>query len=277
VKKRVHAVVAASLAFGLWAGCDRGRPATSPPSAPRRQVTYDGGTSISDRILPLALPVLAQRTGVVVDVSRSGAGRGLAAMFAGKVDVAGLSRALTPEERDRGPFVAIIGYDALAVWVSDQNPVRALTRSQLRDLFTGRITSWRQLGGRDRPVVVCTEQLDSQRATLEAFRQLVLEGAPYGPVVERRDPASCLDLVATNPDAVTPASAAYDRPALHTVTVDGVIPAPPHVRNGSYPMRRPLLLVTREPPTGDVKALVDFLLSADGQALVVQAGFVAAR
>jgi phosphate transport system substrate-binding protein len=212
-----------------------------------------------------------------VRVERSGAGKGLKAMFSGQADVAGLARALTPEERARKPFVAIIGYDALGVWVHESNPVRGLTRAQLRDLFTGRITNWKQVGGRDQPVVACTEHLLSERATLEAFRQLALDGAAFGPVRELEDPADCLKLTAADPGAVTPASMAFAVPGVRPLALEGLEPAPARIRDGTYALTRPLLLVTREVPTGAVKDLVDYLVSAEGQSLVAQAGFVAAR
>lgn len=274
MRTRTSAAIAAAFLLGPFAGCrDR---APEPPTV-QGPLSYDGATSISDRILPLARPALERRGVPRIEVRRSGTGRGLKAMFAGEVDVAGLARPLSREERDRKPYVAIIGYDALAVWVSDQNPVRALTGAQLKELFTGKITSWRSVGGKDQRVVACTEYLDSERSTLLAFQELALGGAPYGPVTVRVDPVACLALVASDPGAVTAASVAYGRPGLHAVTIDGSDPTPPNVRGGTYLLTRPLLLVARQPPSGALETLFDLLVSAEGQALVAQAGFVAAR
>lgn len=272
---REHLMAMAALALAALPACESKAPAPAP-AAPRT-ITYDGATSISNRILPLALPAFEKKAGVTVKVERSGAGKGLRAMFAGQADVAGLARALSPEERDRKPSVAIIGYDALGIWVNDQNPVRALTKDQLKAIFTGKITNWKQVGGKDRPVVPCTEHLLSERATLEAFRQLALDGAAFGPVRELEDPSDCLKLVASDPGAITPATIAYVIAGLRPVTVDGIGPDPAHVRNSSYLLTRPLLLVTREAPAGAVREFVDFMVSPEGQALVAQAGFVAAR
>jgi phosphate transport system substrate-binding protein len=210
-------------------------------------------------------------------VARSGAGKGLKAMFAGQVDVAGVARALTAEERAARPFVAIIGYDGLAVLVNEANPVRALSREQVKALFTGTARTWRQVGGRDLPVVACTERLASERATLTAFRELALDGAAYGPVVEREDPADCVRLVASDPAAVAAASVALAVHGTRAVTVDGVDPVPERIRDSAYPLTRPLLLVTRAPPEGSLGAFVDFMTSPEGQAAVARAGFVAAR
>jgi len=272
---RLSQVALAVLWLAAMPACEPKAPASTP--APGRSITYDGATSISSRLLPLALPAFEQRSGVAVKVERSGGGKGLRAMFGGQADVAGLARALTPEERERKPSVAIIGYDALGVWVNDQNPVRALTRAQLKDLFTGRVTNWKQVGGEDRPVVACTEHLLSERATLEAFRQLALDGAGYGPVRELEDPSDCLALVASDPGAVTPATTAYVISGVRPVTLDGIAPDLQHVRTSTYPLTRPLLLVTRQAPSGSLREFIHFMVSPAGQALVAQAGFVAAR
>jgi phosphate transport system substrate-binding protein len=126
-------------------------------------------------------------------------------------------------------------------------------------------------------VVACTEHLDSERATLEAFRQLALDGAAFGPVKELEDPADCLKHVTSDPGGITPATTAYAIAGVRAVAIDGIAPDVQHIRDSSYLLTRPLLLVTREAPTGALRDFVDFMVSPEGQALVAQAGFVAAR
>jgi phosphate transport system substrate-binding protein len=241
------------------------------------RIRYDGATTISNKIFPSALPLFKEQTGIAVQVDRSGAGKGLHRALAGEVDLAGVSRALTPEELGKQPYFQIIGYDALGVFVNDGNAVRALTKAQLKGLFTGAIASWRQVGGKDLPVQPCVEHLASERATMAGFRSLALDGEPYGPVREEEDPADCLAFVARTPGGVTPATMTYAIPGVRTVTLDGLDPLPQHVRTSRYLLTRPLLLVTREAPAGPVKALFDFMLSPDGQAIVARTGFVPAR
>jgi phosphate transport system substrate-binding protein len=272
---RLRSSLCAALGLAWLAAC-LPSPSTEAPAA-KAVLTYDGATSISNRLWPLALPVFEQRFGVKVRVGRGGSGKGLKAVLAGEIDLAGLSRPLTPEERALRPSVVIVGYDALGVFVNARSPVHALSREQLKAIFTGAVTSWKAVGGPDRPVVPCTERLDSGRGTLESFRQLVLDGQAFGPVRQLEDPADCLALVATNPDAIAPATTAFALPGVRAVAIDGLEPVPLHVRNGAYLLTRPLLLVTREPASGRVKDLLDLLVSPEGQALVVQAGFMAAR
>ncbi|HTN53446.1 MAG TPA: phosphate ABC transporter substrate-binding protein [Anaeromyxobacter sp.] len=265
----VHALLCALALAGV--GC-RG----DAPKAPAR-IRYDGATTISNLVLPQLLPVLKERSGIEVEVGRSGAGRGLARLLGGEVDVAGVSRALTREEIEKHPYFQIVGYDALGVFVNAGNPVKALTRAQLKALFTGKIASWKELGGHDLPVQPCVEHVRSGRATVEGFRTLALDEAAYGPVQEEEDPADCLAFVAAHPGAITPATMTYANLGVHTVAIDGLEPIPQNVRSSRYLLTRPLLLVTKEPPAGPVRELFDLLLSPEGQEIVARAGFVPAR
>ena len=266
---------AALLALAAATACERGAlPAAAPPAP----LAYDGATSISDRILPDALPLFRARTGIDVHVYRSGTGKGLEAVLEGRASVAGVSRALTPAELSRHPYFQIFAYDALAVYVNAANPVRSLTRAQLRAIFTGQATAWRALGGPAEPVIGCIEHPDSRRATVDAFRALALDGAPYARGLrEAEDPSDCLRVVAATPGGITPASMAYAVAGTRAVPVDGLVPSPQNVRSGAYALTRPLLLVAREPPTGELKQFFDFMLSPDAQAVVARSGFVPAR
>lgn len=263
-----------SVAVLFVVACERERPGPPPPPA---EVRYDGATTISRKILPTLAPVFQARSGVLLRIDRSGAGIGLKRLFAGEVDVAGVSRSLTAEELAKKPYVQIVGYDGLAVYVHEGNPVRSLTKAQVKAIFTGAARSWKALGGGDLPVVPCTERLASERATLDALRALALEGAPYGRVTEREDPTDCLALVAEHPGAVAAATIAYARTGVRAVSIDGLDPTRPNIRASRYLLTRPLLLVAREPPTGPLAALFDLAMSPDGQEAVARGGFVPAR
>lgn len=274
-RQRRHGTLRAVCALALLAPACGERRAEPPP--PPAELRYDGSTTISSRILPALAPGLRARAGASLRIDRSGAGVGLRRALAGEVDVAGVSRSLGAAELARKPYFQIVGYDALAVFVNEANPVRDLTRAQLEAVFTGAARSWRELGGKPIRILPCTERLDSERATLEAFRTLAMGGAPYGKVTEREDPADCIAFVAREPGGIAAASASYATPGVRIASVDGLEPLPVHVRASRYPLTRPLLLVAREPPQGALAAFFELALSPEGQAAIASAGFVPAR
>jgi phosphate transport system substrate-binding protein len=255
---------AAASLLSLAIGCSRGGDAAAP-----KPLTYDGATSISRHVLNEAIPGFEKRTGLKFGkVDQSGGGKGLSRLFSGDVEIAGVARRLTPDELGRKPFFQIIGYDALGVFVHAANPVKGLSRAQLKAIFSGAIVNWKDVGGPNLPIVTCTEPLASGRNTLAVFQSIVLDEAPFGPVHEEADPADCLAFVASKPGAISFATVAYAIPGVRAVPVDGIAATPQNVVNSSYLLSRPLLLVTREQPKGDAAAFFDYMLSPDGQAVV---------
>lgn len=264
---RIAAVAAAALA----AACPGGsKPARAP-------LTYDGATSIGRQVLAEAIPAFERKSGIAFGkVFESGGGKGLARLFDGEIEIAGVARMLTPEELARQPHFQIIGYDALGVALHASNPVRGLSKAQLKAIFTGAIVNWKDVGGPNASIVCCTEPLKSGRNTLAVIQSILLDDAPFGPVHEAADPSDCLAFVAANPGAVTVATIAYTMPGTRTVTVDGVAPVPARVLDSTYLLSRPLLLVTRGEPTGQTAEFMRFMLSPEGQRIVGRK-FVPAR
>jgi phosphate transport system substrate-binding protein len=260
------AVCAAAAVLALAGGAARAE-----------EITYDGATTIGSRIVKEAAPAFQAKTGVkLASIGTSGAGKGLKAALAGQVSVAGVSRSLTAEELAQRPYFQIIGYDALGVFVHEKNPVKALSKAQLKGIYTGKVKNWKDVGGPNLPIVACSEGLQSGRATVETFKSTVLDGEPYGAVKEVDDAADCVKLAASDPAVIGPATMAYASPGVRAIPLDGVKPTPDEVRAGSYLLSRPLLLVSKTRPTGGVKQFYDFVLSAEGQAYVKKS-FVGVR
>jgi phosphate transport system substrate-binding protein len=246
-------------------------------AARAEDITYDGATTIGSRVVKELAPSFQAKTGVkLAEIRMNGAGKGLKAAMAGEVSVAGVSRSLSSDELKARPYFQIIGYDALGVFVNEKNPVKSLSKAQLKAIYTGKARNWKEVGGPDLPIVACSEGLQSGRATVETFRNTVLDGGAYGPVKEVDDAADCVKLAASTPGAIGPATMAYAAPGARAIPLDGVKPNPDEVRAGSYLLSRPLLLVAKSRPTGGVKAFFDYVLSADGQ-LVVKKSFISVR
>jgi phosphate transport system substrate-binding protein len=258
-------LVAAALALYV------ARPAAA------EDLTYDGATTIGSKIMKEAAPAFEKKTGnKFASIGTAGTGKGLKAALAGEVSVAGVSRSLTPEELSKKPAFLIIGFDALGVFVSEKNPVKALSKAQLKAIYTGKVKNWKDVGGANLPIVACSEGLKSGRATVESFKTMVLDGETYGPVTEKDDASDCVKLAAQDAGVVGPASMAYAQPGARALPVDGVKPSADEVRAGNYLLARPLLLVAKTKPAGALKSFFDFMLSTEGQAIVGKS-FVPAR
>ncbi len=232
-------------------------------------LTYDGATTIGNGIIKPAAALFEQRTGVkFTKIGTSGAGKGLKAALAGEVSIGGVSRKLTPEE-SAGAYVETIGYDAVGIFVNEKNPVASLSSAQLKAIFTGKVRSWKEVGGPDLPITACSEALKGGRATVETFKQMILEGQEFGPVTERDDAVDCLQIVARDPSAISYASMGYVVGGTRSVPLDGVSPKPADIRTGGYKLSRPLNLVARNPtPAG--KQFVQLVLSPEGQRIVAK-------
>jgi len=230
-------------------------------------VTYDGATTIGFHLLPDVAPLyerLGHRFGTI---GERGTNKGLEAARAGAVDVAGVMRELTAPEKAELRW-ALIGHDALGIFVAGANPVRGLSRAQLKGVFTGAIQSWKPLGGGGGPVVPVTEIRSGGRGTVLELRRLALDGDEYGATKEYEDAPDCLRHVASDPGAITAASMSMAIPGVRAIAIDGVEPTASNVRAGAYLLGRPMYLVSRAPASPAVEALLALLLSPEGQAVV---------
>lgn len=256
--------LAACAAVAGLASCARdGGEATPGP------LRYAGSSTISETVLPELIAGYEQATGHKFGaVSKEGSVAGFRAMMEGKASVAGMSRALRSAEKAQSPFYEIIGYDAVAVFVHPDNPVGALSSGQLKDIFTGKLTNWKQVGGPDLPIEAVREHDDGRRATVQMFREVALESAALGPATELDLPSECVRYVGRGRGAITYASLSFAGKDVKIVTLDGIAPTMQTVRSGEYGLSRPLLLVSKTVPSGELKVFFSVALSPQGQAAV---------
>ena len=228
---------------------------------------------------------------VTVAVTGGGSGTGIAALLGGTCDLAASSRKMTAKElalatsRGAAPQEVVTALDGLAVVVHPSNAVRRLTLAQLADLFTGKIRSWKELGGADKAVVLLSREVNS--GTHVYFKEHVLAAAT-GEGPQEFSPEALLlpssqaiaDEVASNPAGIGYYGMGYVNPKNAVVAVAKtasdpyVAPSEDTVRSATYPISRPLLLYARNIPQGAVKAFVEFVMSAEGQQVVRKIDFV---
>ena len=236
-----------------------------------RTLSYEGATTIGTNVMPEAAALFRARTGVTFScIGGAGADAGFKAAVEGRATFGGVARELTDEEKARVGGYEVIGFDVMGVFVNVENAVEGLTRAELKEIFTGRATSWKEFKGPDRTITVYSERLSGGRATVKAFKDMVLGGEQYGPVKEREDATDCLRDVATDNGGITASSMSFAIPGIRALPVDGSAPTRGAVQRGAYPLKRPLILVTKDVPTGDTKAFLAFMLASEAQAIVAR-------
>ncbi len=229
---------------------------------------------------------MARHPQVNVAVTGGGSGTGIAALIGGTCDLAASSRKITAKEvaaasaKGAAPQELIVALDGLAVVVHPKNPVKQLTLQQLAELFTGKITNWRDVGGENNRVVLLSREVNS--GTHVYFKEHVLgpsnEFAPEALLMPSSQ--AIADEAAGNLSAIGYYGMGYTNPrnavmAIAKTTSDSAIaPSEETVRSGAYPISRPLFLYTHGTPGGVVKAFLDFIQSPEGQAIVRRIDFV---
>jgi phosphate transport system substrate-binding protein len=232
-------------------------------------LSYEGATTIGTNIMPEAARLFAARTGVTFSsIGGAGADAGFKAAVDGRATFGGVARELTADEKSRVGGYEVIGYDVMGVFVNATNPVKSLSRAQLKEIFAGRATNWNQFGGPNAAITVYSEKLSGGRATVKAFKDMVLGGENYGPLKEVDDATDCVRDVAADAGGITAASMSFAISGVTALSVDGAAPTRDAVRSGAYPLKRPLILVTKDVPAGDTKAFLDFMLTPEAQAIV---------
>jgi phosphate transport system substrate-binding protein len=241
-------------------------------------LSYSGSSTIGVGIMQAgAVKVFEARTGLkFASVETIGSSKGVKALIEGKVTVAGASRALTSEEKSAKVIGHVIGYDAIAVFVHADNPVKSLSKEQLKGIFTGKITRWKEVGGQDAPIYPNAEMLG--HATVQVFRELALDDEPYVKGLKEFDqPLDQIVEVAYDARGICTVSQGLLalvspdlRKKVKPILIDGVEPTERNIRSRLYLLSRPLVLGTIGLPKGDVKKFIDFMLSREGQQIVAR-------
>ena len=232
---------------------------------------------------------MTQHPKVTVAITGGGSGTGIASLIAGTCDLAASSRRMTDKEialagrQGAPPKEWTVALDGLAVVVHPDNPVKQLRLQQLADLFTGKVRNWRALGGAYQAVVLLSREVNS--GTHVYFKEHVLGAAnEFAPEALLLPSSQAIaDEVATNPAGIGYYGMGYLNPKNAVVAVAKtassafIAPSEQAVKDGTYPIARPLFLYVRVNSSALAAAFVEFVLSAPGQAIVRQIDFVPIR
>ncbi len=242
----------------------------------------------SDTVLPVAQQTaerfMNQYPDTRVTVTGGGTGVGISALLDNTTDIAMASRPIKFSEKMKiksaGEDVAeiVVADDALAVVAHPSNPVKQLTRQQLEDIFRGKITNWKQVGGDDRKIVVYSRETSS--GTYEFFKESVLKNKNYmASSLSMPATGAIIQSVSQTKGAIGYVGLAYVSPRVKTLSVsyDGKHYATPTVENATnktYPIVRPLYYYYNVKKKAEIDPLIQYILSPDGQDIIKKSGYI---
>jgi len=270
--KWLGVMVALLLVVGAAAGCAGKEQAKTgvegeQQSALSGTINIAGSTSVQPLSEDLADAFMKKNPGVKINVAGGGSSAGIKAAQDGAADIGASSRELKPEEKT-GLTETVIAKDGIAIIVNPKNGVSELTLDQIKKIFAGEITNWKEVGGKDAPINVFTREEGS--GTRGAFEEIVMgkDKKITGKAGVQNATGAVRTAVERDENAIGYISLGSLNEKVKAVTVDGVKPSEETVLNGTYKISRPFIYLTKGAPTGVVKAYIDFVLGPEGQKIV---------
>ena len=278
------------LLCGLLACREQRDDVTRSTMSGTKTIENKGSDTLVNVALAWAEQYMQEHPKVRISVTGGGSGTGIASLINGTADIANASREMKSEEVKAAqangitPVEFVVARDAIAVVVNPSNPVRALNLQQISDIYTGKITNWREVGGDVRPIVLLSRESNSG-TYVYVLENVIRMGNPKSKLLFTPDtllmPSSegISTEVRQNPNAIGYDGLGYVTPDQKVLAVAGdasspyVLPSVATVNNGTYPISRPLYMYTIGEPSGQVKAYLDWVLGP-GQKLVSKLGFV---
>mgnify|MGYP001146674910 FL=1 len=249
----------------------------SPQSSENKIFTMVGSSTIQPLAEKLAEGYMAENSSVRVDVQGGGSSVGVKAAGGQTADIGMASRDFKESEFSEFPniVVTVIARDGIAIIANENVGVSDLSLEQIQKIFSGQIKNWSELGGADAHIIVVSREEGS--GTRTAFEEMVLgeDLLMTETAILQPSNGSVRTTVSTTPDAIGYLSFGYLDESVKAISVDGVAPTEANASNGTYPVVRPLNIITYGEPSGDLKLFIDYILSDSGQAIVGDEGYIA--
>ena len=237
-------------------------------------VNTDGSTSMADVMAVLKETFAEVQPGINVNYTGSGSGSGITNVLNGSVDIGLSSRALKAEEEEQGAVAHVVALDGVAIVVNPENTVANLTVEQIAKIFSGEITNWSEVGGADAEIAVFGRESGS--GTRGAFEEIVGVKDACVYTNEYSSTGDMVGAVAGNPNAIGYASLSAVDESVIAVSVNGVAPSEATVKDGTYEIQRPFVMVTKEGTelSEAAQAFLDYATSAEVAEYIAAAGAV---
>jgi len=255
--------------------------ATCAASADDKKIVIDGSTTVGPIAKAFAEYTMSKTPGLNITVSESGSGNGAKSLINGTCDIADMSRFMKDTEfkaaADKGvmPVAHVVAVDGIAVVVHPSNPVQNLTVDQVREIFTGKIKSWSEVGGPNKPIVRVSR--DTNSGTYESFEELAMKKEKFAAETEYVGSNGAMRAkIQESPQAIGYVGLGFADDTVKLVSVNGIVPDRASVASGRYAIARPLFMFTNGyPKLGTAQhAFVTLHLSKNGQEIIESIGFV---
>ena len=266
MKKIISLLTVAMLLVCALTGCGGNKEA----------IATDGSTSMNKVIGALGEAFEAD-TGITVTYNATGSGAGIQAVQEGRCDIGLSSRDLKDEEKSNGLEGTILAYDGIAIIVNPNNPVSDLSVETIAKIYTGEIKNWKEVGGNDVEIVLIGREAGS--GTRDGFESITETEDKCKYRQECTSTGDVITAVSSNPNAIGYASLASVKDSVKAVSVDGVAPSESTVKDGSYAVQRPFVLVTKKDTklSESAQEFFDYITSSEANEIISNAGVVPAN
>ena len=267
--RKIASVLSAAVLTLTLCACSSGSSTSS--------ITVAGSTTCLP-IAEIAAEGFKEEAGTDVLVSGLGSSAGIEAVSNGTADIASSSRGLNADEQDLGLTPIVIAHDGIAVIVNDDNPVDNLSTEQLRDIYAGKITNWKEVGGADEPIIVIGREAGS--GTRGAFEELVdlKDACKYANELDST--GAVIAKVASTPGAIGYASLDALDDSVKALSLEGVEATAENIKAGNYFLSRPFVMATKGEISEQndlVQAWFDFVLGDEGQQVASEVGLITVK
>ena len=285
MKKFLTLALTAVMALSLLTACgskndnsaDTNTDGSNTETTLSGTVSTDGSTSMEKVINSLGESFMAMNKDVKFTYNPTGSGSGIQAVSEGRCDIGLSSRALKDDEKASGLVETVVALDGIAIVVNPENPVSDLDIDTIAKIYTGEITNWKNVGGNDAEIVLIGREAGS--GTRDGFESITGTKDACQYRQELTSTGDVINTVSQNPGAIGYASLSAVGESVKALTVGGVEATEATVKDGSYVVQRPFVLVTKEGTklSPAAQAFFDYALSADAASIIAAAGAVAAN
>lgn len=270
MKKIILLLVITAMAFGF--------------TYDNKVITVKGSDTMVILAQRWAEKYMESNPGITIQVTGGGSGIGLAALINGSTDIANASRPMKPSEREKlkqrynslGVEVKT-AKDGLSVYLNEKNSVKELSIQQIKDIYTGKITNWKDVGGKDAKIIVYGRENSS--GTYVYFKDNVLGGEDFTSKMQSMPGTSAVvNAIVKDANSIGFGGAAYAKgikfaAVKKDASSKAYIPTEENIKSGNYPITRYLYLYLKTRPSGEMKDYIDWILSAEGQSIVTKVGY----